>query len=147
MKSPGANTLLDLKSLHWGWSQELGGAATPLQGSCEQGGAQHFRSNRWTLCSPGLLTLGRHSAGSRAAAHDLGGNVKDGPTSSSSPPHTYKEVGCSTLLLGMAQASLQAAQKALGQLINMVGSAPRWKLALIELHNAWKALELTLCWS
>ena len=62
-------------------------------------------------------------------------------------PPTYKEVGCSTFLLRMAQARLQAAQEALGQLGNMVGSLPCWKLALIKLHIAWKALELTLCWS
>ena len=26
---------MELKSLHWGWGQELGGICDPLQGSCE----------------------------------------------------------------------------------------------------------------
>ena len=64
----------------------------------------------------------------------------------SSIPHTYKEVGCSTSMLRMAQARLQAAQEALGQVSDMVGSWLRWKLALIKLRAALKALMLTLCW-
>ena len=62
-------------------------------------------------------------------------------------PLTYEpKVGFSISLLRMAQARLQAAQEALGQLDDMVGSWLRWKLALIKLRAAWKAL-LTLCWS
>ena len=38
VESPGANAALELKSLHWGWGQELGGVCDPLQGSCEWAG-------------------------------------------------------------------------------------------------------------
>ena len=66
--------------------------------------------------------------------------------------HSPHLLGCYASLLARKQCRflhgpfmlLRKACEALGQLSDVVWS---WPLALIKLGAAWKALELTLCWS